>query len=419
MRKLKIILSVVLFNLILAGGSFGADSIADAFREGTVKGEFRSYFFQRDYRDGSTDWEDATMGGLFYYRTAPFQGVSGGVAFYTSQDFNSDDGKAVYGLLSRSDNGDHESYTALGEFYLQGQWFNTLIRFGGQEINTPWLNNHDIRMTPNSYKALKVVNKSIPHLTVSGYYVTEFKPRAETDFDSIAKSIPGVNEDEDLAILGLSWEAPKELGAGLWDRLVVEGWDYYLDDVLNNVYLRLRYGKAINGFSYLLEPRYFRQSDSGDSLAGDLSTYMAGAGLHIKGCNASLSLLYGQIGDDALVVPWGDHKMIINQVRNLSRAEEKAYGVKLGYDFTSLGVKGLSAYVFYGDYNTPDSGKNVSPDLDETDFSVEYKFSGQLEGLSLRLRYAIIDADKKLAGEDINDIRFYLKYRFGSGGGKS
>lgn len=413
MKKFFSIKCLLVSGLIIAMATcgFAADDLSGAFKEGKIRGDFRAYYFQRDFEDQTVDMADFAMGGQIYYKTAPLKGISAGIAFYTSNDMGSDDNKNVYGLLAK-ENGKHASYTALGEYYLQGEWFNTTFKVGAQEINTPFLNKRDIRMTPYSYKAVSVVNKSIPDWVLYGYHVTDFKGLTDTDFKDISRTLPGVTEDEDVTIGGLVWKPSGDAKTQAWDKLSVELWDYYAHEIMNSVYLRAKYSKSLNNVLLRIVPSYYRQNDVGDKLIGALDTYAAGVNVSLSAFGAVLSTMYGQVGDDGLVTPWGYSRVMTQQIFGLTRAEEKAYGVKLGYDFGNIGAKGLSAYVFYANYDTPEDGSNASFDLEETDFNIEYKFSGALKGFSLRGRYARIDQDQKLGGKDFNDARVYVRYQF-------
>ena len=90
------------------------------------------------------------------------------------------------------------------------------------------------------------------------------------------------------------------------------------------------------------------------------------------------------------------------------RGDEDAYAARLSYAFQSAPLKGLQAYIFHAVYDAPASC------IQETDLSIEYKFAGALDGLSARARYAMVDKDS--GEQDLDDIRFYLTYRFGVSG---
>lgn len=98
---------------------FGAENLKEAFSEGTLKGEVRTYYFERDFDGETTDRADLAVGTLLYYKTASLFGLSAGVGYATSNDIGSDDDKDVYGLLAADANGDHDNYARFQEYYLQ------------------------------------------------------------------------------------------------------------------------------------------------------------------------------------------------------------------------------------------------------------------------------------------------------------
>jgi len=105
--------------------------------------------------------------------------------------------------------------------------------------------------------------------------------------------------------------------------------------------------------------------------------------------------------------------MIVSiQLSDCVRAEERGILAAVKYDFSEINVNGLIAKIKYIDFDTPDSGMNVSPDKTELDFDVKYNFSGCLEGLSIRVRHAVIGQDEDMGGEDFTDSRLQVKYDF-------
>ena len=396
-----------IFLISMTAVSFAADDLASALKEGTVSGNIRTYYFARDFDENTTDLEDFAVGGVLNVQTAPLKGFSAGVGFKTSQGAGwNDDDKGVIGLLAQDENGNHENYTAMSQYYLQFEGFDTKVKIGAQDITTPWLSGHDIRLTPNTFRALSITNKSIPKVELHAYYVDEIMMRNGTEFISMSKSISSkITEDKPVMVGGLIWKAP---GA-----LKIQLWNYYAQEVNNMPYLRVDYSGKLNKDCTLLAGlRLLKQNDVGDALAGEIDTYMAGGSVGLKAYGAKLDFYYAQIGDDSLVKKWGSNTIIAQQVVSSERAEEKSFGAKVFYDFGNIGLQGLSAYVYYANYNTPDSGVNASEDLTETDFNVNYNFGKTLKGLSLTLRHAIINEDEGQNGEDYTDSRVYLQYAF-------
>jgi hypothetical protein len=377
------------------------------FSNGSVNGQFRTFYFDRNFDGSTTDREDFSVGGLFSYKTDELYGISFGVKFATSNDVGSDDDKDVYGLLKRGDSGDHESFTRLQEYYVQGEWFKTRIKYGAQEINTPFLNTHDVRMAPKTYKGLAVQNNSINNLELQGYWLTGFMGWSDEEFMDIEEST-GASGDNPLLVLGAKYQFPLTAV-----KLKLEGWHYQMEDVFRTSLFTVNIGKKIGNFNLFMTPQYTVQKSIGDDDAGDIDTDQYGLSAGFGAYGITFTGYYFTMGDDGFVSPWGG-KALIQQVVAIDRAEEDSYGARVAYDFKALGLKGLNAYIFYVVYDTPESGKNSSSDIAETDYSIQYSFGdafdGYLKGLALRARYADVRYDK---GNDIKDLRLYITYNFG------
>ena len=386
-----------------------AEDLKGAFAEGTLKGEIRTFYYSRDFEEKTPDRADLALGTLMYYRTAPLFGLTAGLGTATASDIGSDDDKAVYGLLARDASGDHDSFTRLQEYFLQGSWFNTTLKLGAQEIESPFLNGHDIRLLPKTYRGLTVENTSVENLTVKAYYLTDFMGWTDDDFVRISSVAKGA-DDEALLAGSVRYKVP--LNTILLDS---ELWDYRMEDVFNSTYLKATLSKKFETFSLSFTPSFLKQDSIGDDLGGQFDTLQYGFNTSLKIAGFDVTAFYAKTGDDDLFVPWGDGKVLIQQINASGRADENAYALRLGYDFGTIGATGLSAYVFHGLYDTPDSGTHAASDINETDLSAQYAFSGSLDGLSLRVRYALVDYDSDTA-DDFGDFRIYLKYTFSLGG---
>lgn len=409
MRFFALLISFI--TLVTGSAAYAADNIKDAFEQGSLKGELRGYYFERDFED-SKDRADLAAGTLFYYRTAAVNGLSAGVAFASASDIGDNDDKMVYGLVKGFGTSKHESFNRLQEYYIQGEWFDTKIKYGAQEINTPFMSGHDIRLLPKTYRGLSVVNNSIKNLELSGYYITDFQGWWDDEFVSMI-SVSGEEVDRDLVVGGVKYTLPIDAA-----KIQLQGWKYYMNDVFDTSFLKAYTSKKIGDYDLFFTPSVLFQKSVGKELGGrEFDTYQYGFNTGVRAHGFNIAAYYAKTGDDELYVPWGDEKVIIQQINAAGRADEEAYALRVEYDFSKIGIKGLSAYVFhtYYDANELQYSTQKAKDINETDLSAQYNFSGALDGFSVRVRYAMIDAE---GGENFNDFRVYLRYNFALNGKK-
>jgi len=272
-------------------------------------------------------------------------------------------------------------------------------------MQAPWVNTDDIRLTPQSNEAYTLSNKGIPGLEIVASHVTKIRGMTSSDFESMSKFAGIKTEDEPVTLAGLVYTGIK--------GLKLQFWDFYGHEYFNNLYFRADYDKKItDDLSWFGGFQYLNQDDLGDQIGGSLNTYTYSILGGIKSYGLTFTLAGAQVGDQDIVYPWGCDLMVSVQINDCFRADETGILASLVYDFGEIGIKGLAASVTYVNFDTPDSGINLSLDIDEIDFDLRYEFSGALQGLGLRGRYAIVDEDELLGGEDLTDFRFYLTYDF-------
>ncbi len=395
----------VIFFCIFTTEAFAESILSKALTEGYLRGRIKTYFFQRDFDVKNTSQDFAT-GCLLWYQTAPVNGFSAGLAYYSSFGLglnNSD--KNVYGLLERDGNGDHKDMSLLGEGFVQWDGGNTTLTIGRQGINTPWLNTNDIRITPQSFEAATITNRDIKDLEIFFSHVTKIKGYSTTTFASMTEFGGIMDPDKPLTIGGLVYTG--------FDGSKIQLWDYFAHDYFNGLYIRAEGCKKIGEeLSWLWGAQLFNQRDVGLAVGGSQSTNLLGLrwGIGVYGLN--LCLNYCEVTDEGIFRPWGNNHFTYAQINDCSRAQEKAVSVEVGYDLGRIGIKGLYANFIYFDANTPDSGPNASPDRDETSFDLRYSLNHILKGVSLRARYSILDEDEALGGDDYGDFRLYFIYDF-------
>ena len=415
-RKLITLLALGCMGVVISGQPVLSDepeqipeSLNDVVAKGKLSGVLKTLYYQRAFDGDTPDWSTLAIGGNFNYETVPIYGFTAGIGFKTSQgDYLNSDNEVYRGILEMGATPkDDESYTALDEYFLRYTNWDTQATLGAHAVNTPWLHGHDIRMTPKKYRGFGLINNSIENVELHGYYLTHWLDWTAEEWESITSAFTGDTGDDEGALAGgAKWQ--------ILSAMNIQAWDYYYNDIMNSFYLSADYTHTIDD-DYILgaDLRYLNQTDVGDKLAGNISTYTAGGYAFLGGYGATLSLYYGTNGSDDLRVPFGNSKIISLQVLELDRADEDAYAIKLGYAFDSLGLEGLGANVIYGSFDTPDTGANASPDATEFDFDLYYKLGGWFKLMSIRLRHAIINEDEGVdGGEDFTDSRLYLVYKF-------
>jgi hypothetical protein len=121
--------------------------------------------------------------------------------------------------------------------------------------------------------------------------------------------------------------------------------------------------------------------------------------------------LTGNSSSGDLISPYGSYggynAVIISDYR---RAGE--YGLRggLSYDFSQIGLKGLSAFgngVWGHGAVDPETGEDA-PDRDELNLTIDYRFRRSLlKGLAIRLRAALVEEE---GGRSAEDYRVILNY---------
>jgi hypothetical protein len=110
----------------------------------------------------------------------------------------------------------------------------------------------------------------------------------------------------------------------------------------------------------------------------------------------------GQITADGHTVqaPWGSYPGYLSMIQeDFQRADEKAVGIGVAYDFSKVLTPGLSAFAWavWGWDAIDPKTRAAAPDKTEYDLTVDYrppwKYPAFLQGMWLRVRGAIVDEE--------------------------
>jgi hypothetical protein len=169
--------------------------------------------------------------------------------------------------------------------------------------------------------------------------------------------------------------------------------DYYSDDIINIAYGESKMEVPLGDeWRLKLAGQYTDQGSVGDNLlqGHSFSGHQFGIKLELPVRKALFTAAFSHAwGNANLQNPWSGYPGYTSvQVQDFNRAGESAFLLRAGYEFPW--VEGLSAYALAVFGTTPDKAGQYRQD--EYDFNLQWAPpKGFLNGLSLRLRYAIVD----------------------------
>ncbi|MDD5065321.1 MAG: OprD family outer membrane porin [Sulfuricurvum sp.] len=409
--------SLLLF--LFLGVSSSAQSFEDIFTAGKVSGDLRAFWYDGE-RELRTDRTALTVGGILSYKTAPYEGLIGGVSFFSSNGITSLTHMPESGQTHNL-NLDGSSINTLGEAYLQYSAHDTLFKYGRQRLDLPLANDYYNRMLPNSFEALSIENRSIEHTTLKAAYITGWKYKGSDTFVSPTYSL-GI--DRDIAVLGATYSPDPA-----WK---IELYDTYVRDVMNAPYLQLinnEVWKSSDGTILSGALQYLNERSVGEHAAGEVDTYLMGLRGTVSKGEWSLSALYTRIGDQSLLgsggryekMGWGGFITYTDlQIDGESEnAGAKAYGGVLTYRPASTFE--ISAKYMKIDQNDAIQSnplsltQNPRPDSDEYNIDATYQPRKEFR---LRTRLAYINYDSgstelyKAKAYDETNVRIIADWLF-------
>lgn len=407
----------ILSSLIIA--SSHAQNFDDIFQDGKVSGQVRAFWYDGD-RELRSDRNALTLGGILSYKTAPYEGFSSGVSFFSSNGVTSLTQMPESGQTHNL-NLDGSSINVLGEAYLQYSGYDTVMKYGRQRLDLPLANDYYNRMLPNSFEALYGENKSLPNIILKGAYITGWKYKGSDTFVSPTYSL---GFDRDIAVLGGIY-TPKP-------SLKIELYNTYVRDVMNAPYLQIidnAIWKSSEGTTLSGALQYLNEQSIGENIAGEIDTYLLGLrGTLTKG-EWSLSALYTRIGDQSLLgtggryekMGWGGFITYTDlQIDGESEnAHAQAYGGVLTYrPDSSFEISAKYMRINQSDSiqsNSASLTQNPRPDSDEYNIDATYQPTKEFR-FRTRLAYINYNSDStnlyKNKAYDETNVRIIADYLF-------
>jgi hypothetical protein len=376
-------------------------------RDAKLTLHLRNYYFNRDDLADRDIRSWAQGGWLRLVSGRVWDAFFVGATLYGSYklDGSEDGGAAV--LLTPG----QENITVLGELYAKFNYAGYWLKLGRQEYDMPFLNRQDSRMIPNTFEgySLSFLGEGNSRFQYGVGYVQRMKRRNSDTFVymSEAAGVPGVKRG------ALAFGGRYKVAGGL----ALDAFDVYTPDILNIFYAEVVSRRETQrGVGLRFAAQFIHQESVGDGLleraAG--STYALGGKTDLSYRKAVLTLaLTGNSSSGDLISPYGSYggynAVIINDYR---RAGEYGLRAGLSYDFSQIGLEGLSAFGnFVWGFGAIDAETGEdAPDRNELDLTLDHRFrKSWLKGLVIRLRAAMLEEE---GGRSAEDYRVIVNYAF-------
>ena len=412
--------------IVVAGlttSSFGAESIADAFKEGKISGELRAWYFDRekDIASTATKFYSADLfstGMQLRYNTGSFYGLSMGVTTQTSASpFADKEAKYAFGTGSNDDM--YGSGTQLSEAYINYTIGKTTAKIGRQFIKTPMIGSSTSRMITQSFEGALVTNTDLPNTSVMLGVITKFQDR--TDGAGNVADFNELNNDHDYAYTAMVVNKSIANTELTFQYLTFDN-DSKGSSAANklkgysNYYLEAEYKNTVGAFAYGIAGNYLNTDWESHP-----SAYMYGVKFDLGYGDFKSYIAYSSINDDTdnMGIKSGlgggaqPNYVKGKQVRvGTFSSDTTGYSIDANYNFKTIGLLAGARYTKL------DVASQTNPALDEptiTDFYTSYKFVGALKGLETELLYTILAGDSAISGATSGkgeELWFKANYKF-------
>jgi hypothetical protein len=407
----------------LASSSFAADTLADAFKNGTVNGELKAYYFDKD--NGKKTEDIFSTGVMLGYKTASLYGFTLGVTFQGSASPFADGAVNADKDLRTGGKGMFQgdmygSGAVLSEAYVAYNIGKTTAMVGRMFLDTPLVASSGSRIIKEAFEGAAVINTDLPNTTLIAGYVQKFQSRTNSngkvgEFTKTFASNSSVDVDLDNG--GYTVAAINKSIAGLTLTGAYAYADAYaaagaLDGGINIAYVEALYeGKAGEiGYTLGAQDYYNKFQDVKGGADDSINAFAVKAGLSFKGVNGTVA--YSKVSDDnvvggALVSGLGNGADLLYTdpviAMNGYYRDTASYLIDLNYDLTAAANIGARYVVADGYLDPADAAKYKAS---STAVYGTYKFES-LKGFSLGAQY-----EKQGKDADGNDLWVKANYKF-------
>jgi hypothetical protein len=364
---------------------------------------WRTFYFDRRKRDGRHSEALATGGWLDYHSGWWRERVAVEWKLFTSQRLYGPDRRDGTALLRTGQN----SYTAgaaVANLKLRHEATTAVLY--RQELDLPFVNRQDSRLTPNTFQGVTLLHEGERFGAAAGY-LASMKQRNDDSFESMSDVAGGAGGNRGMLFAGAR--------IPLSERFSIGAIDYWVEDTLNIVYAEASgLWKLGRDVSLKLEAQLTDQRSVGaEKLGGGSFDAQRVGGRVSLGWRGLILRLAANTTDAerAIVSPFGSDPSYLSLMQeDFRRAGEDAWLVGLSSDFSSLSLDGFTAALNLArGTGARAAGGGGAPEITEVDLTLDYRVrEGLFRGLWLRLRGSVVD--DAAFSRTSNDFRVILNY---------
>ena len=460
--KKHITLSAIAIALLGSVNVQAAEDLSSMFANGKASGQIREFSINRAVEFSSSAKTDYTrsanaIGGHLKFVTDDYKGLSLGTAFYTTNGFATPTETDTVKIDPTLGGVNNDSFSILGEAFIDYKIGKTQFIGGRQKINTPFIAADDFRMLPSFVESYSLTNKNLSDTTLAIAHTTRF---AQSPFGGAYNAAASPSNAQLSASGGYSaWDSRNQtkefVNVGTYavgkstagitsvsaiysgvEGLKVQVWDFYAHDIMNTIYADASYKMKMGSFTPFVAAQLIKQNDVGGSYLqntaistnGKLDSMLYGlkAGFSVENFtlvgaytatteNSDSDLANEGSATKSIISMWGGYSSFTGGMtnRHSTLAGTKASKFAAIYNFKAYGPD-LKAVLYYINTDMHKNNGYTTADASESGFDFIYN-TGFVENLQLRLRgnFArdfVVDS----AGENVgwDEYRFIANYNF-------
>lgn len=415
-------------------------TMLNAFKSGQIQGHFRYFFSHTNNSSGLSDYYANAAGGGLRYESESYKGFHFGISgFYIfnigSSDLTQRDpltnqiNRYEIGLFDIENPANKNDMSRLEELFIKYTFGKSVLKFGKQLINTPFINLQDGRMRPTSTEGFWSDINEIKNLKINAGWIYSISPRSTVNWYSMANSVgvypSGVNSDglksdyyrniksKGVALLGMEYSKNKYVSLKLWNMIFenVNRTHLFQTDIKyfspdkNILYAGIMYinqATIHSGGNDQFNKSYADKSKGSNAISSQ-------AGLKLKKVDFSFNHTHiFNTGRYLMPREWGRDPFytFMPRERNEGFGKVDAYVGKIAYQSPLPNLKLNAAFGYFKlpDVKNYPLNKYGQPSYSQINLDIRYSFPGILKGMDAQL----LIVRKNGIGNMYNDRKFEI-----------